>query len=194
VEGDRLPVIARYLGVSVAELGLWNKLDPAARLLPDMVLQAFVPRTFDASRVLLLDPRRIQVMVAGSEKFLNTYEERNGRKRMIYTARPGDTLRSVGRRFGLSVGSVARINRFSRFTKLKAGQRVVVYVDPAKLRSRKRRVERKRSRRRRGKAGLRVAQRDDKAPAGDRARKARRRRRRGKPTNKAKRKRAPTGR
>jgi membrane-bound lytic murein transglycosylase D len=154
VEGDRLPVIALYLGVSTAELRLWNKLDPAAKLLPDMVLQAFVPQSFDASRVVLLDPRRIQVMVAGSEKFLNTYEERNGRKRVIYTARAGDTLRSVGRRFGLSVGSVARINRFSRRTKLKAGQRLVVYVDPAKLRTRKKK--------RRRKAGVRVAQRDGK--------------------------------
>jgi len=137
VLGDSLEQVARHLQVDQVQLAGWNKLELKARLIPDMVLQAFVAPDFDDSRVRLLDPRTIHVMVAGSEEFLNAYEERKGRRRQLYTARPGDTLASVGRRFGLSVGSLARINRFGRNTRLKEGQRIVVYLDPTKVRRRR---------------------------------------------------------
>jgi len=173
VAGDSLRRVARHLQVEETSLASWNKLDPTARLLPDMVLQAFVAPTFDQSSVRLLDRDKIVVMVAGSESFLNTYEQRQGRKRLYYIARKGDTLASVGRRFGLSVGSLARINRFARTTQLSEGQRIVVYVDPAKL---KRKLKRRRKRRR----PRQVARREtaDAAPApANRPRKKRRRRR-----------------
>ena len=41
----------------------------------------------------------------------------------------GDTLAKIGARFGMSVGSMERVNRKSRHTKLVAGETLVVYTD-----------------------------------------------------------------
>ena len=43
-------------------------------------------------------------------------------------AKSGDTLAKVGRRYGLTPGDLARINRFSYNTELHDGQKVVVYA------------------------------------------------------------------
>ena len=146
--GDDIPIIARHLEVNPDTLASWNALDTGAKLVSGMVLQAFVDQGFDGERVVLLDPERVQVMVTGSEQFLDLFEQRKGRKRQIYTARKGDTLRSVGRAVGLTIGDLARINQFSRHTKLEPGQQIIVYHDPAKARKPKRR---KRGKKRRGK-------------------------------------------
>jgi LysM repeat protein len=130
--------------VGVVDLARWNAIDQAAKVIPGMILQAFVAEDFDESRVVLLDPEKVRLMTAGSGAFLDEYEERNGRKRLIYTVRRGDTLAAIGRRFGLSVGSLARINRFDRRTKLKVGQQIVVYVSKKKMKPARRRKRRKR--------------------------------------------------
>jgi membrane-bound lytic murein transglycosylase D len=135
VPGDTLEDIAVHLKVSASDLASWNALDPTAKLIASMVLQAFVAQGFDERSVVLLDQRRLKLVTAGSEAFLNAYEERRGRKRLIYTVRDGDTVSSVSRRFGLSEGSLMRINQFDRQARLKPGQPIVVYVDLAKLRS-----------------------------------------------------------
>ena len=54
----------------------------------------------------------------------------------------------MGRAVGLTIGDLARINQFSRHTKLEPGQQIIVYHDPAKARKPKRR---KRGKKRRGK-------------------------------------------
>ncbi len=127
VLGDSLPVIARHLGVTVAELARWNALDPKAKLISRMVLQAFVPARRRLDDVKLLDARRVQVHIAGSSRFLDEHERRKGRRRLTYTVRRGDTLTRVARRFKLSVGSLMRINRFGRRTKLRKGETIIVY-------------------------------------------------------------------
>src|SRR5690606_30444533 len=43
LSGDTLEAVAAALGVSGEELGLWNELDPTAKLQAGMTLQAFVP-------------------------------------------------------------------------------------------------------------------------------------------------------
>ena len=147
VLGDHLKLIARHLEVSVDQLAGWNGLDHGAKLVPGMVLQAFAKEGFDGEKVVLIDPDRVQAMVSGSEAYLDLYEQRKGRKRQIYTARKGDTLRLVGRRVGLSIGDLARINKFSRHTQLKPGQKAIVYLDEAKAkpdRKKKRRDKKKR--------------------------------------------------
>jgi LysM repeat protein len=85
------------------------------------------------------------VVLAGSEEFLNAYEEQKGRRRLIYRVREGDSLSSISRRFGLSVGSIMRINQFDRKAKLQPGQPVVVYVDAAQFSPRKKTEVRQRS-------------------------------------------------
>ena len=153
VRGDGMKIIAKHLEVSADELAGWNSLDAGAQLISGMILQAFVKEDFSGEKVVLLDPEKVQVMVAGSEKFLNLYEQRKGRKRLTYSARKGDTLRSIGRRVGLTIGDLARINKFSRHTRLDTGQKIIVYMDPAKARQpkKKRRRKKRRGKKRRGK-------------------------------------------
>jgi murein DD-endopeptidase MepM/ murein hydrolase activator NlpD len=67
------------------------------------------------------------VVTLGSEEFLELETARRGKRRVFYTARSGDTLAKVGRRYGLTAGDLARINRFSYNTELHDGQKIVVY-------------------------------------------------------------------
>jgi membrane-bound lytic murein transglycosylase D len=105
----------------------WNNLDAGAKLHPRMVLQIFVRKDFDPAGVLLLDPTKVRVVTLGSEEFLQLETARRGKKRLFYSAKAGDTLAKLGRRYGLTPGDLARINRFSYNTELHEGDRVVVY-------------------------------------------------------------------
>jgi membrane-bound lytic murein transglycosylase D len=126
-DGDGLDEIADVFGVRPEDLVEWNNLDPDAKLHPRMVLQIFVRKDFDPAGVLLLDPAQVRVVTLGSEEFLQLETARRGKKRLFYIAKPGDTLAKLGRRYGLTPGDLARINRFSYNTELHEGDRVVVY-------------------------------------------------------------------
>ena len=126
-DGDTLEDIADATGVRPDDLVEWNSLDPAAKLHPRMVLQIFVRKDFDPTRIVLLDPASVRVVTLGSEEFLELDTARRGKKRLIIEAKAGDTLARLGRRYGLTVGDLARINRFSHNTELQGGQKVVVY-------------------------------------------------------------------
>jgi membrane-bound lytic murein transglycosylase D len=126
-DGDGLDEIADAFGVRDDELCEWNNLDPSAKLHPRMVLQIFVRKDFDPSGVLLLDPTKVRVVTLGSEEFLELETARRGKKRLYYMAKAGDTLAKLGRRYGLTVGDLARINRFSYNTELHEGDKIVVY-------------------------------------------------------------------
>lgn len=126
-DGDGLDEVADVFGVRAEDLVEWNNLDPAAKLHPGMVLQVFVRKDFDPSGVMLLDTSRVRVVTLGSEEFLELETARRGKKRLMYTCRSGDTLAKLGRRYGLTPGDLARINRFSYNTELHEGDRIVVY-------------------------------------------------------------------
>jgi membrane-bound lytic murein transglycosylase D len=126
-DGDGLEEIAETFGVRADELTEWNNLDATAKLHPRMVLQVYVRKDFDPVGVLLLDPGKVRVVTLGSEEFLELETARKGRKRLAVIAKAGDTLVKVGRRYGLTPGDLARINRFSYNTELHEGQRIVVY-------------------------------------------------------------------
>jgi len=126
-DGDGLDEVADVFGVRSEDLVEWNNLDPGAKLHPRMVLQIFVRKDFDPAGVLLLDPTKVRVVTLGSEEFLQLETARRGKKRLFYSAKAGDTLAKLGRRYGLTPGDLARINRFSYNTELHEGDRVVVY-------------------------------------------------------------------
>jgi hypothetical protein len=71
------------------------------------------------------------VLVAGSDEFFEHFEGLNDRKRIVVTARDGETLSTIGKRYGMSTGMMERINRFSRNKKLSVGERVIVYTKRA---------------------------------------------------------------
>jgi membrane-bound lytic murein transglycosylase D len=126
-DGDDLDAIADAFGVRGEDLVDWNNLDPGAKLHPKMVLQIFVRKDFDPAGVVLVDASKVRVVTLGSEEFLELETARRGKKRLTYTAKPGDTLAKLGRRYGLTPGDLARINRFSTNTELHEGDRIVVY-------------------------------------------------------------------
>ena len=126
-DGDTLDEIAEAVGVRPDDLVEWNNLDSTARLHPKMVLQIFVRKDFDPARIVLLDSSRVRVVTLGSQEFLELEAARRGKKRLVIEAKAGETLVRLGRRYGLTVGDLARINRFSYNTELQPGQKVVVY-------------------------------------------------------------------
>lgn len=126
-DGDTLDAIADVFGVRSDDLIEWNNVDPDAKLHPKMVLQVYVRKDFDPTEVVLLDPARVKVVTLGSDEFLELEAARRGKRRLIVETKPGDTLVKLGRRYGLTVGDLARINRFSYSTELRDGQKVVVY-------------------------------------------------------------------
>ena len=128
-EGDTLGEIARHLGLSVSALAFWNGLDPAARLQDEMVLQIFVPSDAANLDMSCIPESDVHLVAAGSREFLELKEQQRGRLRINYRVRKGDTLRRIARRFKLSVGSIMRINKFSRRTRLSPGDEVVLYVE-----------------------------------------------------------------
>jgi membrane-bound lytic murein transglycosylase D len=125
---DTLSRVANVFSVSVADIGLWNALDEGARLQSGMALQLFVDKskTFTARTV---SAGQTRVLVAGTPEFYDYFEGQNGRKRVVVSARDNDTLATLGKRYGMTVGSMERVNRRSRTDKLRAGEGIVVYVD-----------------------------------------------------------------
>lgn len=127
VAGDNLWSIARFFKIKDADLLRWNNLDPEATLSTKMVLSLWIDPQFDLSEVVLVDPARVRVVTVGSDEFFELVETLRGRKRHLITVNPGDTLEKIGRRFGLSVADMERINRMGRKTELVPGQTVVAY-------------------------------------------------------------------
>jgi membrane-bound lytic murein transglycosylase D len=129
LHGDDLGAVARALGVSQGDLVLWNRLDPRARLQADMVLQAYVESAdhLDGIR-LVAESSAGKRLRSGSPAFLDHFEAERGRKRLQILARDGDTLRSIGLRYGLSAGMMERINHLPRNQRLTEGHPIVVYA------------------------------------------------------------------
>lgn len=125
---DTLQKVARFFQVTRDELRSWNNLDPEAHLQAGMLLQLFVPDEARLSRAVVLTPDEVRVLVVGSREFFDYHEAQRDRVRIRYRVQPGDSLRRLSKRFELSVGSIARINQFSRYSELVPGQEIIIYV------------------------------------------------------------------
>jgi membrane-bound lytic murein transglycosylase D len=125
---DSIQDISVFFGVRPGELVQWNNLDLDARLAAGMVLQLWVARDFDVTRAALVDPTVVRVVTTGSEEFFDLVEARRGRARLVYTVKKGDDLKKIGKKYGLTVADLERINRFgAAHTSLAVGQRLIVY-------------------------------------------------------------------
>src|SRR5262249_59618386 len=69
----------------------------------------------------------------GGEEFFERVEARRGRTRLSYTVKKGDDWKRIGRKFGLTVPDLERINRVgAQHTDLHIGQKVTVYREMSK--------------------------------------------------------------
>jgi membrane-bound lytic murein transglycosylase D len=129
--GDTVDRVARAFSVSSSDLSAWNALDASASLQPGMMVQVYADPQSTLERVRFLREDEVRVVTAGSDEFFEYFEGLNGRRRITVTAREGETLASIGKRYGMSSGMMERINRFSRSKKLEGGERVIVYTKAA---------------------------------------------------------------
>jgi len=127
--GDALPAIASAFGVQQSELLGWNALDAGARLAQGMMLQIFVDRERALDSVRYVTEDQAAVLVAGTPAFYDHFEALNGRVRLVIVCKEGDTLAALGNRYGMSVGSMERVNRRSRNDPLLTGEKLVVYTE-----------------------------------------------------------------
>jgi membrane-bound lytic murein transglycosylase D len=132
-DGDTLAEIAQVFDVSPENIVEWNNIDPDAKLQPKLILQLFVREGLDRANVMLLDPDKVRVVTLGSEEFLELEAARRGKTRLFYSARAGDTLAKIAKRYGLSPGDLARVNRLSAVSELGEGQKIVVYSPTPEL-------------------------------------------------------------
>jgi peptidoglycan lytic transglycosylase D len=127
--GDTLEALAAAFNVRPEDVVLWNGLDDRARLQSDMALSVFVPRGTELSGVRFARERNAgKRLEAGSPSFLAHFQGEEGRQRLSLSAREGETLQGIGRRYGLSAGMMERINHRARSERLKEGTPVVVYA------------------------------------------------------------------
>jgi membrane-bound lytic murein transglycosylase D len=132
-DGDTLADIAAVFDVTPDNIVEWNNIDPEAKLQPKLIFQLFVREGFDRANVMLLDLDKVRVVTLGSEEFLELEAARRGKTRLFYSARASDTLAKIAKRYGLTPGDLARVNRLSATSELTEGQKVVVYSPTPEL-------------------------------------------------------------
>ena len=129
--GDTMKEIAGNFHVSLDDLRRWNTLDPTARLVEGMSVQLFVPKSADLSRVVYLPEGDVRVLPIGSDELFAYLELQKGYKRVTVTAKAGDTIEAIGKRYKVAAKTMERINRRGRSEALKDGEMVAVYVPGA---------------------------------------------------------------
>lgn len=125
--GDTIREVCSTFAVQPDEVRRWNDIDPAARLVENMTLQLFVPATTDLSSAVVLGEPDVHTIVAGTEEFFHHWDEK-GRKRTVVTAKSGETIETIGKRYGVTATLMERINRRGRSDVLADGERVVVWT------------------------------------------------------------------
>jgi membrane-bound lytic murein transglycosylase D len=133
VSGDTAMGVATAFRVTPQELADWNTLDVQARLEPGMSLQVFVAKNADLSKVLHVPEAHAKILIAGSPEFCDYFEGQNGKKRLVIAAHDGDTMTSIGKRYGMTVGQMERVNRRGRTDQIATGERIIVYTERGKV-------------------------------------------------------------
>lgn len=148
VPGDRRMVFVRVtravtqrelterLGVGWSELLGWNDLDPSARLFDGMWLQVLVPRDYDgrAKGIRVHELDEVVHVIRGTRPHLEAELDRRGMVRRAHKVKKGETLARIGKKYDLSIGSIARINGFERSHRPEPGDLVIIYVDAGQTR------------------------------------------------------------
>jgi hypothetical protein len=78
--------------------------------------------------VLLYEESDVQVMEVNSTPFFDHHLQQRGQKRVVIAAAEGDTWRGLASKHGIRLNTLERINRRSRNSTIKAGQKIVIYT------------------------------------------------------------------
>ncbi len=134
LHGDSISALARVFDVKPSQVVEWNLVTPRAKLPSGLVLRFYVRKNLDLSQVKTYGPGDVDMVEVDSPAFRRVSLRRRGLYRISYRVRRKQPLKRLARRFGMSAGSLARINRISRFSQLAPGQRIVLYVRDRRLR------------------------------------------------------------
>ncbi|HEY5961510.1 MAG TPA: LysM peptidoglycan-binding domain-containing protein, partial [Polyangiaceae bacterium] len=129
--GDTLSSIADTFGVNRADLLSYNSIDPSARLQLRMLVQVQVPEQSAVPKqanAAIVEEKDVRILVAGSPEFSDYFEGLRGNERIVLQVKEKDTLASIGAKYGISIGTMERINRRSRRDVLNPGENIVVYA------------------------------------------------------------------
>lgn len=107
--GDTLWGVARRYGVTVPALAAENGMNAQSQLVAGS---------------------RLKIPGAGTTTAAKTAAESS---RMTYQVRRGDTLSQIAQRFNVTVAQLKSWNQIHQSSSLKAGQKIVVYVDPRRV-------------------------------------------------------------
>jgi membrane-bound lytic murein transglycosylase D len=134
--GDTLDALARASEVKPSDIVLWNFLDSRAILQTGMILQIFVPPPVDETRVSLIDPDKVKVVVAGTPEAAKVQRKKTSSGRRFYhKVRSGESLWTIARKYRVTVEDVKKWNRsIRRNNTLQPGQKLVVYPGKRKKR------------------------------------------------------------
>ncbi len=126
--GDSLREVAGALGVTRDNLLAWNSLDPNSTLPSGLWLQAWIDR--DPVNALVHDATQVELAERGTDSAAERVAAADGRVRMVVTVHHGDSMTTLASRYGLTTGSLSRINRRGRDATLRSGESLVVWVTP----------------------------------------------------------------
>lgn len=126
--GDSVRDVATALGVTREELVSWNSLDLNSRMPSGLWLQAWVER--EPTAALVHDAAQVEIAERGTDSAAERVAAQDGRVRLVVTVHHGDSMTSLAARYGLTTGSLSRINRRARNATLHSGESLVVWVTP----------------------------------------------------------------
>ena len=143
-------LLAETCGVTVAELALWNDIDPSADLYPGMVVRLYLPAAGPKPKARLLRPEQVRQVAAASPELRaelarrqpSWKPRRRSRRWRYHRVKAGETLESIAARYDLDPERIARPNGLLA-TELQAGRVLRV---PRPRRSKRRRPGRRRRR------------------------------------------------
>jgi membrane-bound lytic murein transglycosylase D len=108
--GDTLWTIAQRYGVRVSELARWNGINPSAFVYPGQRLVVWSRRAQD------------EIPIGAA----------TGVPPPVYTVRPGDSLWSIARSYGLTIAAIARWNHLAPGAVLHPGERLALHAPAAR--------------------------------------------------------------
>ena len=126
--GDVVGDVANFFGVTTGDIESWNSVRADAALPEGMRLQLLLSNNFPLENARTFTFDMYELYEASSEKFAEYRARLAGKRRIKYTAKEGDTMRSVAKAHKLRLGDVARINNLPRRAELKVGDEVILYV------------------------------------------------------------------
>ena len=126
--------IASSFDVAWDRIVAWNDLDPQARLVDGQMLQLIVAKNFDANAagVKALELGEVRHVIRGTHAHLDAVLDDRDLARRGHKVKKGESLKSIAKKYDLSLGSIARINGVSRSHKPSEGDVVIVYCDKNK--------------------------------------------------------------